>query len=70
MSKPIRGISLCDFEKIQLKARMLTGLSQVCLLCFINSFEDDIFRGAFECLAEQAERLSDQCDKLMNDAEK
>ncbi len=70
MSKPIRGISLYDFEKIQLKARMLSGLSQVCLLCFINSFEDDIFRGAFECLAEEADKLSEQCDMLMQDAEK
>ena len=69
MKEKIGAIHLVDFEKVTKKAEKLSGLSQVCLLCFISSFENDIFRGAFECLADEAERLSDYCNKLMQEAE-
>lgn len=69
MKEKFRAIHLVDFEEIMREAEMLSGLSQVCLLCFINSFEDDIFRGAFECLADKATKLSEHCNKLMQEAE-
>lgn len=69
MSKPIRGISLYDFEKIQLKAKMLAGLSDIFIIFYDYIFENDVFRCALECLSDETSRLSEQCDKLMKDAE-
>lgn len=67
--KKFRAIHLVDFEEVMKEAEMLSGLAQVCLSCFINSFKDDIFKGAFECLANEATKLSEHCYKLMQEAE-
>ena len=69
MKKKFRAIHLVDFEEVMKEAEMLSGLAHVCLLCFINSFENDIFTGAFECLADEASKLSEHCNKLMQEAE-
>ncbi len=69
MKRKFRAIHLVDFEDVMKEAEMLSGLAQVCLLCFINSFEDDIFKGAFECLADEAAKLSEHCNELMQEAE-
>ena len=69
MKKKFRAIHLVDFEEVMKEAEMLSGLAHVCLLCFINSFESDIFTGAFECLANEASKLSEHCNKLMQEAE-
>lgn len=70
MDKPIRGISLYDFEKIQLKAKMIAGLSDIFIIVYDYIFENDGFRCALECLSEETSRLSEECDRLMKDAEK
>ncbi len=70
MSEPIRGISLYDFEKIQLKAKMIAGLSDIFVIVYDYIFDNDVFRCALECLSEETSRLSDECDMLMKDAEK
>ena len=70
MDKPIRGISLYDFEKIQLKAKMIAGLSDIFIIVYDYIFENDVFRCALECLSEETSRLSEECDRLMKDAEK
>ena len=69
MKRKFRAIHLVDFEEVMRKAEMLSGLAHVCLLCFINSFENDIFKGAFECLADEASKLSEHCNELMQEAE-
>ena len=69
MKRKFRAIHLVDFEEVMKEAEMLSGLAQVCLLCFINSFENDVFKGAFECLADEATKLSEHCNELMQEAE-
>ncbi len=69
MKRKFRAIHLVDFEEVMKEAEMLSGLAQVCLLSYINSFEDDVFRGAFECLAYEATKLSEHCNELMQEAE-
>ena len=70
MNKPIRGINLYDFEKVQLKAKMIAGLSDIFVIVYDYIFENDIFRCALECLSEETSRLSEECDRLMKEYEK
>lgn len=70
MNKPIRGINLYEFEKVTKMAEKVAGLSEACLMCYIEAHQGDIFEGAFKCLAEESLRLKKRCDRLMQDAEK
>ena len=70
MNNQNKGINLYDFEKIQLKAKMIAGLSDIFVIVYDYIFENDVFRCALECLSEETSRLSEECDMLMKDAEK
>ena len=69
MKEKIGAIHLVDFEEIMKEAEKLEGLSEVCVMYFIHVYGDDILRGALECLANQASKLSEHCYKLMQEAE-
>ena len=69
MKEKIGAINLVDFEVIMKEAEKLEGLSEVCVMYFIHIYGDDILRGALECLADEAAKLSEHCYKLMQEAE-
>ena len=69
MKEKIGAIHLVDFEEVMKEAEKLEGLSEVCVMYFIHIYGDDILRGALECLADEAKRLSEHCYKLMQEAE-
>ena len=69
MKEKIGAINLVDFEEVMKEAEKLEGLSEVCVMYFIHVYGDDILRGALECLADEASKLSEHCYKLMQEAE-
>ncbi len=69
MKRKFRAIHLVDFEEVMKEAEKLEGLSEVCVMYFIHIYGDDILRGAFECLAYEATKLSEHCNELMQEAE-
>ncbi len=64
MSKMVKEIPLSDITEIQAKSEIIAGLSSIFVEFLDYTDEDNRFKGAFACLADEAYSLKELCSSL------
>ena len=64
MSKMVKEIPLSDIIEIQAKSEMIAGLSSIFVEFLDYTDEENRFKGAFACLADEAYSLKEICGSL------
>lgn len=64
-NKSNQKIKVSEIEEIKYQADMIYGLSAVFTVFLDFTEEDNQLKGAMECLMNEANRLQDNCDNLL-----
>lgn len=65
MSETNKKIKITEIEEIKYQADMIAGLSTVFALLLSFTKEDEHLRGGLNCLMNEANRLQNNCDNLL-----